>query len=55
MGMSKLVLGINTGRQQAYLKILNMGFKIDILGVAMHNPNEVGYNNPDTYVIDDLR
>lgn len=32
-----------------------MGFKIDILGVVMYNFNEVGYNNFDIYVIDDLR
>ena len=55
MGMSKLIAGVNTSRQQAYLQILNMGFKIEILGVAMHNPNEQGYNRPDIYVIDDLR
>ena len=55
IGMSKLIAGVNTSRQQAYLQILNMGFKIDILGVAMHNPNEQGYNRPDIYVIDDLR
>ncbi len=55
IGMSKLIAGVNTSRQQAYLQILNMGFKIDILGVAMHNPNEQDYNRPDIYVIDDLR
>ena len=55
IGMSKLVAGVNTARQQAYIQILNMGFKIDILGVAMQYPKELGYNNPDTYVIDDLR
>lgn len=55
IGMSKLVAGVNTARQKAYIQILNMGFKIDILGVAMQYPKELGYNNPDTYVIDDLR
>ncbi|MGD1807921.1 GNAT family N-acetyltransferase [Dapis sp. BLCC M126] len=55
IGMSKLIAGVNTSRQQAYLQILNRGFKIDILGVAMHNPNEAAYNNYDIYVIDDYR
>ncbi|MGD1703785.1 hypothetical protein [Dapis sp. BLCC M229] len=55
IGMSKLIAGVNTSRHQAYLQILNMGFKIDILGVAMHHPNEQGYNRPDIYVIDDSR
>ncbi|MGK7922365.1 MAG: GNAT family N-acetyltransferase [Trichodesmium sp.] len=55
IGMSKLIAGVNTSRHQAYLQILNMGFKIDILGVAMHNPNQPGYNRPDIYVIDDYR
>ncbi|MGD1714018.1 hypothetical protein [Dapis sp. BLCC M172] len=55
MGMSKLVVGVNTSRQQAYIQILNMGFKIETLGVAMHNPNEPGYNRPDIYIIDDYR
>ncbi len=55
VGMSKLIAGVNTSRHQAYLQILNMGFKIETLGVAMHNPNEPGYNRPDIYVIDDYR
>ncbi|MEB3342133.1 GNAT family N-acetyltransferase [Okeania sp.] len=55
VGMSKLIVGVNTSRHQAYLQILNMGFKIDTLGVAMQNPNQPGYNRPDVYVIDDLR
>ncbi|OZH53899.1 GCN5 family acetyltransferase [Hydrocoleum sp. CS-953] len=55
VGMSKLVVGVNTSRQQAYIQILNMGFKIETLGVAMHNPNEPGYNRPDIYIIDDYR
>jgi len=55
MGMSKLIAGVNTSRQQTYLQMLNIGFKIDRLGIAMHNPNEPGYNRPDIYVIDDFR
>lgn len=55
MGMSKLIAGVNTGRLQAYLQMLNLGFKIDSLGIAMHNPNEPGYNSPDIYAIDDFR
>jgi len=31
------------------------GFRTDILGIAMHKPNETGYNRPDVYLIDDWR
>lgn len=55
IGMSKLVAGVNTSRDQAYFQMLNMGFKINTLGIVMHNPNQPAYNNPDTYVIDDYR
>jgi GNAT superfamily N-acetyltransferase len=54
-GTSRLVAGVNTGRHEAYRQMLGQGFLIERLGVAMHKPNELAYNRPDVYVIDDWR
>jgi GNAT superfamily N-acetyltransferase len=54
-GLSHLVAGANTGRQQAYAKMLSNRFQIDMLGIAMQKGNDVGYNRPDVYIIDDWR
>jgi hypothetical protein len=54
-GLSRLVAGANTARQQAYAKMLTNRFRIDILGIAMQKGNDVGYNRPDVYIIDDWR
>ena len=54
-GLSRLIAGANTGRQQAYAKMLSNHFHIDILGIAMQKGNDVGYNRPDVYIIDDWR
>jgi GNAT superfamily N-acetyltransferase len=55
LGMSRLVAGVNTSREKAYLKMLARGFRSDFIGVAMHRPNEPGYNRPDVFVMDDWR
>ncbi|MBW4556391.1 MAG: GNAT family N-acetyltransferase [Trichormus sp. ATA11-4-KO1] len=54
-GASRLIGGVNTARQQAYQQMLAFGFRIERLGVAMHNPNEPAFNHPKAYVIDDWR
>jgi GNAT superfamily N-acetyltransferase len=55
-GASRLVAGVNTGRHEAYCRMLARGFRTDILqGVTMHRPNEPGYDRPDVYAIDDWR
>lgn len=54
-GLSNLVAGVNTGRHQAYRKLLERGFRTATQGVAMQRPNEPGYNRPDVYLIDDWR
>jgi predicted N-acetyltransferase YhbS len=54
-GMSRLVAGVNTGRHEAYSRMMACGFRTDIQGVVMHRPNESGYNRPDVYAIDDWR
>ncbi|GAX38456.1 GNAT family N-acetyltransferase [Nodularia sp. NIES-3585] len=55
LGMFRLVAGINTSRESAYLKMLAHGFCSEIIGVAMHKPNDPGYNRPDVFAIDDWR
>jgi predicted N-acetyltransferase YhbS len=54
-GLSRLVAGVNTGRHEAYRKLISQGFRIEFQGVVMDKPNEPAYNNPETYVIDDWR
>ena len=54
-GMTQLEAGVNLGRYEAYRRMLERGYRIDRLGVAMHRPNESGYSRPGIYVIDDWR
>ena len=54
-GVSRLVVGVNTARENAYRQVLARGFCTDFLGVSMARPNQAGYNRPDVYLIDDWR
>jgi GNAT superfamily N-acetyltransferase len=54
-GMTHLVAGVNTARHNAYRKMLLRGFRSDMTGIVMQRNNEVGYNGPDVYAIDDWR
>jgi hypothetical protein len=54
-GISRIVAGANTGRYEAYRKMLSIGFQTDMLGIAMQRYNESGYNRSNVYVIDDWR
>lgn len=54
-GLSRLVVGVNTARHEAYRRLLAHGFRSDTQGVTMHRPNEVGYNRSDVYLLDDWR
>jgi predicted N-acetyltransferase YhbS len=54
-GLSRLVAGANAGRHEAYRAMLGRGFRTDLQGVAMHRPNQPGYNRPGVYLIDDWR
>jgi predicted N-acetyltransferase YhbS len=54
-GMLHLVAGVNTGRDAAYTRMLDRGFRTEITGVAMHKPNEPGYNRSDVFLLDDWR
>ena len=53
--LSRIVAGVNTERSKAYHYMVASGFRVDIQGVAMHRPNESGYNRSDVYLIDDWR
>jgi GNAT superfamily N-acetyltransferase len=53
--LRRTVAGVNTGRIKAYQQMLARGFRTDMQGVAMHRPDEPGYNRQDIYLIDDWR
>lgn len=54
-GMSRLVAGVNTSRDEAYRRLLARGFRTEVIGVAMHRPNEPGFSREDVFVLDDWR
>ena len=54
-GLSRIVAGVNPARHEAYRQLLERGFRTDFQGVAMHRPNEAGYNRPGVFLIDDWR
>lgn len=54
-GLGRVEAGVNMGRSEAYRRMLSHGFRADIQGVAMHRPEELAYNHPNVYLIDDWR
>jgi GNAT superfamily N-acetyltransferase len=54
-GMIRLEAGMNAGRSEAYAHMLTRGFRPDLIGVAMHRPNDPAYHRPEDWVIDDWR
>lgn len=54
-GIPTLVAGVNLARHEAYRHLLQRGFRTELQGVAMHRPNEPGYNRPGIYLLDDWR
>lgn len=53
--LSRIVAGVNTGRHDAYKRMIERKFRTDMQGVAMHKPDESGYNRNGVYLIDDWR
>jgi hypothetical protein len=53
--LSRVTAGVNLGRHNAYRKMIEHHFRTDLQGVAMHKPNEAGYNTENIHVIDDWR
>lgn len=54
-GLTRLLAGVNTGRHEAYRTLLDRGHRPFAFGVAMHRPNEAGYDRPGVYALDDRR
>ena len=55
-GVEGLVVGVSTGRRDAYRRVVGRGFRADRLGVSMWlRPDELRLDTPADYVIDDLR
>lgn len=54
-GVRRIALGINTGRRDAYRRVVARGFRSEFVGVAMHRPDGIGSLGADRYVIDDWR
>jgi GNAT superfamily N-acetyltransferase len=54
-GVPRLVAGVNTARREAYRAMLACGFRTDVQGLVMDRPDEVSYNRPGVYIIDDWR
>lgn len=54
-GHTQLVACVNTGRHEAYRRMLARGFRVDFTGIAMHRHNAPGYDRPDVFVVDDWR
>jgi GNAT superfamily N-acetyltransferase len=53
--LKRLIAGANAGREKAWKRLLARGFRSDFQGVAMQRHNDLGYNRPETYIIDDWR
>lgn len=55
-GLGRLVAGVNTGRVDAYRRLLARGFRTELVGVSMRlHPEGSHFDTPAHYVIDDLR
>jgi N-acetylglutamate synthase-like GNAT family acetyltransferase len=55
-GVSQLTAGVNTGRLDAYRRLLARGFRAELVGVSMWlHPAESRFDTADDYVVDDLR
>jgi predicted N-acetyltransferase YhbS len=54
-GAGRVVAGVSTARRTAYRVLGERGYRADLIGVAMHRPDEPGYHRPDALVADDWR
>ncbi len=46
---------MNAGRDKAWQALARRGLRVGIQGVTMHRPNDAGYSQSGTYLIDDWR
>ena len=55
-GAARLTAGVNTGRLDAYRRLLARGFRVEQIGVSMLlRPAERKFDTSADYVLDDLR
>ncbi|MBW4600529.1 MAG: GNAT family N-acetyltransferase [Calothrix sp. FI2-JRJ7] len=54
-GMSKLIAGVNTSHHDAYCIMNTLGFRTELIGVAMHKSNQPGFSQPHVIALYDLR
>ena len=55
LGAVRIVAGVNSARREAYRLMRAAGFRTTMNGVAMHRPDQPGYDRPEIFAIDDLR
>lgn len=55
LGLSSLVAGVDTACIDAYHRTIARKFRLSVLSVSMHKPNQKSYSRPDVYVIEDRR
>lgn len=54
--LARVIAGVNTGRTDAYRRMLARGYRAFLVGLAMRRePEGPDYDGPQHYVIDDLR
>lgn len=53
--LSTVTAGVNGAREEAWRRLRAGGFRVGFQSVAMHRPNQPGYNKPGSFVIDDWR
>ena len=53
--LSRFIAGANAAREGAYRQMIILGYRPEIVGVAMQRYNDPGYNVPGKYIIDDWR
>jgi GNAT superfamily N-acetyltransferase len=55
VGTPNVLAGVNLAREEAYLQMVQRGFRAEIQVVTMHRPNEAAYSRSGLYVLDDWR
>ena len=52
---TRVTAGVNTARREAYGYLCGNGYRIEMLGIAMHKPDDGGFSRPGMFVLDDWR
>jgi GNAT superfamily N-acetyltransferase len=55
VGMTDVLAGVSTAREEAYRHMQRRGFRTRVQVVTMHRPNEPGYSRAGLFVLDDWR